>query len=1542
MAIALQGTASTFETASGTTAVIPYPAGVVAGELLIAHVMNSTNVLQTTPPSGWTYLTGQVGGSSTSGPSGTIYYKWAAGGETGTVTFPGQAAAGRITGYMVRWSGVDATTPFDVSAVSNGAFVDPFVMPSITTITPGAMLVHMMGISSTTSFDIGTLAGTTKIAGSTGTGRRHSIFYELRAAAGATGSRTWTLDAGAASVQNWSGITIAMRPTTSAPTAFHKGTGSVAESASATSISIPYPSGIAAGELLTAHITHSAPIAPQSNPGGWVLAASRNAANTGSTTEPSSSVWYKIATGGESGSNVTFGTNGTAGRVTGTIHRWGNIDATNPIDVTPTSAAHSGTFSVVTPPALSTTTSNVLLIHHVVANSASTPDISTPTGVTKLTTNTLGTGRKQTIYSEVQADAGPSTERTFSLVPNDTLVAMHAITIPIRGGSSGGGGDNPGGPVGPQPGTSPTLVQRMTGIPADPKTNGVVQVKMTGGVSARLRVSTDAAGTTGVVYGSTFTPDSMGNVRLTVSGLTPDTRYYYRVMMTNSSGGEFADTASAIGRFWTAPQGAASFSFSFASCMVNTNSAALRTIGGRANQDKFFLHLGDFYYHDGSGTGIDNFRNRFNARIQLADSQACYSQMGMTYTPSDHDGMNNNGSAGSDPTAWANWNTARNELFPMPNSYYSFAWGRVRFIQIDTRSFKTNPSATDNSSKTALGATQKQWLKDQITNMTAEGVAVIIQDAPWIDPTSAGGDSWDGFNTERTELANFFIASGKNICMLSGDAHSICADSGVNSPGGIAVFHGSPLVNNSSIKGGPYSAGVWPSSAGISNISAFGVLNVTDTGGSTITLGYQGIDAGGGNVVRITLTKNYAVAISGIANVAVTKAVGEVDMPEPTVSTSAAPSIVGAQRATATASALPPVVTASAGSNVTAPRAQVNSNAVPPSVTSGIQTVTPRATASAQAFPPFVEGIGFTTVNAPVATGSVAVLPPFVLGQFGAETGAVRGIATAQALPPSVSGDVSREVFAVTAEVYSDAHDPIVTAQTAATVTAVVATGSSKALNPIFGAGVGITLPIARATADAVPPSTTVGFAVEAVVAVGYAAALPVGIGPSVLTVVATALAVARPVIAGGEALVTVGSPPNVSSQAYAVTVEGLARVVSPLATVGVDALDAELAYGANLTPPAASSTARAIEPFAQGTGAITIFTPLAFVLAKAEPLGITANMPLAPVARVYSFAGGPIVQGGINVAAPCAGVSVKGQTPSTFVEATFLWVNAAVTAAAYSDVTFEGQVEVSAPQAKVFGKALTPYLPGTEIWPIRWPIGFDPDAYDKYLIERAKEAATQTMRMLTMYRVGGLPITVMPTTTECVHPFTGGQFGNSYVPFYPILLESGSYANCFCNAGCDCAPASTILLREPIGDIRTIQINGEVLDPSAYRVENGNRLVRTDGGSWPSCAGDDFTVTYLNAFPVDEQGQFTAGLLAVEYIKMFLKSTACRLPRHVTDVARGGLSFTVTTQMFPEGTTGIDEVDAWLAQWNPNGLRTMPGVWSPDMDDPRQITWRP
>jgi hypothetical protein len=250
--------------------------------------------------------------------------------------------------------------------------------------------------------------------------------------------------------------------------------------------------------------------------------------------------------------------------------------------------------------------------------------------------------------------------------------------------------------------------------------------------------------------------------------------------------------------------------------------------------------------------------------------------------------------------------------------------------------------------------------------------------------------------------------------------------------------------------------------------------------------------------------------------------------------------------------------------------------------------------------------------------------------------------------------------------------------------------------------------------------------------------------------------------------------------------------------------------------------------------------------------------------------------------------------------------------------------------------------------WPVDWGCNPNADSLDPAVRYRSELFAANTLRSLTLGQVGGCPVTVRPCSAGCdqgLHQIRG--------TFVPHINMAGVWVNTVCGCGnsspCSCGALQEVVLPGPVGYVDEVRIDGVVLDPSAYRVDNLNRLVRTDGAAWPSCQDmaapltedGTFGITYLNSIPVGVTGAYVAGVLATEYAAACSGKT-CRLPKGVTQIVRQGITMEVRIDMFEDGLTGIREVDAYTAKWNPNRLRTRPTVYSPDLRETRQTTWSP
>lgn len=608
-------------------------------------------------------------------------------------------------------------------------------------------------------------------------------------------------------------------------------------STATTTFNVAYPSGISAGDLLVLHVVTNGGAPSSTPPTGWTEVF-RESVNV---TNPRGGVYIKVASGSESGTLAV-----TVASTTGvaSISRFSGVDTTTPQDVTRSiiELNTTGTLDVVLP-SITTVTNGAMLVMFTAANSTS-KQWTTASGATERVdyTQSLGTSKSGSIYTQSAPTAGATGTRTLSMTSPG--VQHWGVMMALRPGSVG---------------LLSTLVQRVAGISATPTTAVRVAVKTTACSSARLKLGTDSGLTTGVVFGSAATPDADGYATLTATGLTANTRYYYRVEMTDSNSTVGLDTMSTVGRIKTAPSGQASFAFDFGSCVNSTDPIVFPLITARA--DDMFFHLGDMFYNDGSGTTLANIRSKLEGKIQATNHAELYAQINMAHVPSDHDVAQNDSNNGSDPTAWGNYRTASAQLFPDVDWYYTWVWGRVRFIKLDTKNFASDQTLTDNSSKSLLGTTQKQWFKDTIDAAT-EPAMVIVQSDPWNGSAIAGDNGWFGYTTERTELANYMVASGKNFIIIGGDMHAVAADDGTNSPGGITLFQAAPFGQTASQKGGPYTTGPFPAS-GTAFTTQYGRVVVTDSGGS-ISFAFNGYDSTDTSVAN--LTKTFTLTVTASAN----------------------------------------------------------------------------------------------------------------------------------------------------------------------------------------------------------------------------------------------------------------------------------------------------------------------------------------------------------------------------------------------------------------------------------------------------------------------------------------------------------------------------------------------------------------------------------------------------------------------------------------------------------------------------------------------------
>ena len=403
------------------------------------------------------------------------------------------------------------------------------------------------------------------------------------------------------------------------------------------------------------------------------------------------------------------------------------------------------------------------------------------------------------------------------------------------------------------------------------------------GTSAQLLVSTNVELQNPRRLGPVTAVTDRGNmVEFRVTGLEPDTQYFYGLEIHG------APVLNRRGAFKTfpPPDGPASFNFAFGSCArTGSENPVFNRI--RELRPLFFLHTGDFHYLNITSNALVKFRMAYDEVLASPVQAALYRSVPLVYVWDDHDFAGNN----SDRRAPAH-RAARlvyEEYMPHYDTpagdgdvpiYQSFAVGRVKFIVTDLRSERDEVKKPDGPGKSMLGAAQKAWLKSEL--LAAKGKYPLIfwvSSVPWIgeagvnyypvhdrvsgyihhtnaalfkrDPATAeqnrqvqnNDDFWGAYAHERREIADFIRDQQiPGVCILHGDAHSLAADDGRHSDyatgGGlkIPVLAAAPLDQSSSIKGGPYSLGVYKPRK---DEGCFGYVQVRDHG-TNILVRYSG------------------------------------------------------------------------------------------------------------------------------------------------------------------------------------------------------------------------------------------------------------------------------------------------------------------------------------------------------------------------------------------------------------------------------------------------------------------------------------------------------------------------------------------------------------------------------------------------------------------------------------------------------------------------------------------------------------------------------
>ncbi len=360
----------------------------------------------------------------------------------------------------------------------------------------------------------------------------------------------------------------------------------------------------------------------------------------------------------------------------------------------------------------------------------------------------------------------------------------------------------------------------------DPLPNNVIiwtrvtpdSVQINQSIVVNWKVATDT-GMTNIVQTGVLLTDSSADftVKADVSGLTPNTFYYYEFQSGNF--------ISPRGRTKTTPVGSTADSLRFAlvSC-ANFEAGFFNVYGSLLQREDFdaVLALGDYIYEYNTGgyspnatanrqwspgneiISIADYRMRYSSYKLDNDLQRLHQQFPFIIIYDDHEFANDawmNGAENHQPNeglwsarkamaqkAFFEWLPVRQTSVANPYQIYrTIKYGTLlELIMLDTRitgrdlQAGTSGATINATSRNLLGITQYTWLTHKLDSSQAKwkvlGQQVMM--APLkVFGIGFNGDQWDGYPAERDRVYNYVLNNNiSNMVVITGDIHSSWAN----------------------------------------------------------------------------------------------------------------------------------------------------------------------------------------------------------------------------------------------------------------------------------------------------------------------------------------------------------------------------------------------------------------------------------------------------------------------------------------------------------------------------------------------------------------------------------------------------------------------------------------------------------------------------------------------------------------------------------------------------------------------------------------------
>lgn len=230
------------------------------------------------------------------------------------------------------------------------------------------------------------------------------------------------------------------------------------------------------------------------------------------------------------------------------------------------------------------------------------------------------------------------------------------------------------------------------------------------------------------------------------------------------------------------------------------------------------------------------------------------------------------------------------------------------------------------------------------------------------------------------------------------------------------------------------------------------------------------------------------------------------------------------------------------------------------------------------------------------------------------------------------------------------------------------------------------------------------------------------------------------------------------------------------------------------------------------------------------------------------------------------------------------------------------------------------------------WPSSTDP------VRDMALMAATEILWSRTRRRFGSCTLTLRPCREECwPESFANWMYG-SWLPTYggssygypwPALM-GGRWYNLGCGTcgdTCSCTTLEQVELPYPVSGIGEVKVDGDVIDPSDYRVDDWRFLVLLGGITVPYCNDlnladtevGTWSVTVSVGEPVPMLGRFAVGQLGLQIALGCVGSSTCTLPTGtLKSLSRQGVQQEFLQGAWLSGFTGMPAVQSFLETFNP------------------------